>query len=155
MPCSIFEFRAACLPEPVKSEPSGLLGDPDFLGELHGRNALARRHKQIHRINPLVQRNVRPLENRSGSDREVLLALVAAIKSVFARRNALAKSAHGTARAVRPKASLKIGPRRLLVGKHLEKLESGDCAFGHRATPWLRTESGMKFRGSQVYSSLK
>jgi hypothetical protein len=139
----------------VKDKPSGLLRDPDLFGELHGRNALARRHKQIHRINPLVQRNVGSLKNRSGSDCEVLFALVAAIKPVFACRNALAKSTHGAARSIRPKAPLKIDPSRLLVGEHLEKLESGNCALGHLATPWLRTENGIKLSGSQVYSSPK
>jgi hypothetical protein len=46
----LFEFRAARLAQPVKDEPCRLLRDSNFLGELHGRNALARRHKQIHRV---------------------------------------------------------------------------------------------------------
>jgi hypothetical protein len=38
----LFEFRSARLAQPVKDKPSGLLRDTDFLGELGGRNALAR-----------------------------------------------------------------------------------------------------------------
>lgn len=151
----LFELRSARFAQPVKNEPSRLLGDPDFLGELHGRNALTRGHKLVHRVNPLVQRNVRPLENRSGSHGEVLVALIAAIKPFFARRHALAKSTNRAARPIRPKATFKIDPRRLLVGEHLEKLESGNRALGHSATPWPRSENGINFSGSQVYNSLK
>jgi hypothetical protein len=148
-----FEFRTARLAQSVKDEPRGFLRNADFLGELHGRNALARRHKQIHRINPLMQRNVRPLENRSGSNREVLLALIAAIKAALASRNPVAKTAHRAARSVRPKAAFKVNPRRLLVREHLKKLESGNCALGHRATPWLRIKNRINSAGSQVYNS--
>lgn len=149
-----FELRSARFAQPVKNEPSGLLSDANFLGKLHGRNALARRHKQIHRVNPLMQRNVGALENRSGSDREVLFALVAAVEAALASRDSLAKAANRAARPIRPKAALKIDPRRFLVREHLEKLESGNCALGHRATPWLRTKNRIKFLGSQVYNPL-
>jgi hypothetical protein len=149
-----FELRSACLAEPMKDKPSGLLRDPDFLGELHGRNALARRNEQIHRVNPLVQRDMRPLENRSGANREVLFALIAAIEAFLARRDPLAKAANRAARAVQPKASFKVDARRVLVREHLEKLESGNRALRHRATPWLRAENGIKLAGSQVYNSL-
>ena len=142
-----FELRSARLAQPMKDEPSRLLRDPDFLGELHGGNALARRHKQIHRVNPLVQRNMRPLENRSGANREVLLALVAAIEAVLARRDPLAKAANRATRAIRPKTRFKIDARRLLVGEHLEKLEGRNRALGHRATPRLRSEYGKKSEG--------
>ena len=131
----LFELRSARLAKPVKDKPSRLLRDPDFLGELHGRNALARRHKQIHRVNPLVQRNVRPLENCAGADREVLFALIATIETFLAGRDPLAKSANWAARSIRPKATFKVDPRRPLVGEHLEKLEGGNRALGHRATP--------------------
>ena len=150
----LFKLRSARLAQPMKDEPCGLLRDPDFLGELHGRNALASRHKQIHRVDPLVQRNVRPLENRSGSNREVLFALIAAIKSARPNRNTFAKPTNRAARAIRPEAAFEINPRRLLVGEHLEKLEGRNCALGHRATPWLRTKNGIKLAGSQVYNSL-
>ena len=139
-----FKFRAARLAQAVKHKPSRLLRDPDFFGELHGRNALASRHKQVHRVNPFVQRNVRALENRSDANREVLLALIAAIKSALAGRNTVAKPTNRAARAVRPKAAFKIDPRCLLVWEPLEKLEGRNCALGHRATPWLRIKNRIK-----------
>jgi hypothetical protein len=138
----------------MEDEPRRLLRDANFLGELHRRNALARRHKQIHRVNPLVQRNVRALKNRSGPNREILLALIATIETALADRDTIAKPANGASRPIRPKASFKINPRRLLVWEHLEKLESGNCALGHRATSWPRTKNRIKLAGSQVYNSL-
>lgn len=148
-----FELRSARFAETVQDKPSRFLRDPDFLGELHRRNALTRRDKQVHCINPLVQRNMRPLENRSSPNGEVLFALIAAIEAFLSGRDPLAKSADGATRAVRPKARFKIGARRLLIREHLEKLESGNRALGHRATPWLRTPYGIKLRGSQIYNS--
>lgn len=58
---------SARLSEPMQDEPSRLLGDPDFLRQLHAGYALARRHKQVHRVNPLMQGNVASLEYRSGA----------------------------------------------------------------------------------------
>lgn len=96
------QIFAACFAKAVKDKPCALLRDPDFLSKLHGRNTLARRHKEIHRVNPLVQRNVAALENRSGANREILFALVAAIVAVLAYRDALAKAANRATRPLRP-----------------------------------------------------
>jgi len=139
--------------KPMQDEPSRLLRDTDFLGELHAGDALAGRHKQIHRVNPFVQGNVAPLEYRSGADREVLLALIAAVVAFLANRDPLAKSADRTTRAVRPKATFKVGPGRFLIWEHFEKLESGNRALGHGLTPDLWVEYAPENRGSQVYNS--
>ncbi len=149
-----FELRSARFAQPMKDKPRRLLRDPDFLGELHGRNALARRHKQIHRVNPLVQRDMRALENRASANREVLFALIAAIEAFLARREAFAKPANWAVRPVRPKAAFKINTRSLLVREHLKKLKGRNRALGHRATPRLRRQYRIKWRGSQLYNSL-
>jgi hypothetical protein len=116
-------LTAAGFPQTVEHEPSRFLRNPDFLGELHGRNALARRHKQVHRVNPLVQRNVAALEDRPGAHREVLFALVAAVEATSPCCDALAHTAHRATRAIGPKPPLKIRPGRFLVREHLKKLE--------------------------------
>ena len=74
------------------------------------RYALAGRDEQIHRINPLVQGNVAALEDRPGTHREVFLTLVATVEAVFPFRDALARTADGTARTVRPKATFEVSP---------------------------------------------
>lgn len=64
---------------PDSAAPSRFLRDTDFLRQLHGRNALPGRDEQVHRIQPLVQGNMRPLKDGAGADREVLFALIAAV----------------------------------------------------------------------------
>jgi hypothetical protein len=90
----LLEILAACLAKPTKNKPRGVLRDADFLCQLHRRNALARRHNEIHRVNPILQRNVRPLENRPGANREIFLALVAAIEAILADRDPVASPAN-------------------------------------------------------------
>src|SRR6202789_3991093 len=51
---------AARLTNALKHEPRGLLRDAEFLGNLHGRNALARGRNQVHRVQPLIQGDVPP-----------------------------------------------------------------------------------------------
>jgi hypothetical protein len=150
----LVEVVAASLAQTPENEPGGLLGDADFLGELHGRDTLPRHHDEVHRVNPLMQRNVRPLENRTSANREILFALVAAIEAALARRDALAKPADRAADAVRPEAAFEINPRRLLIREHCEKLEGRNGAAGHRqALVFYRQYGGLR-RGSQVYNSL-
>jgi hypothetical protein len=146
-------IAAAGFPQPMQHEPSRLLRDADLLGELHRRNALARRHKQIHRVNPLVQGNVAALEYRASTNREVLLALVAAVVTASPHRDPIAHAANRALRAIRPKPPFKVGPRGFLVREHLEKLERRNGALGHGLTPDLLGEYAPENRGSQVYNS--
>jgi hypothetical protein len=74
---------------------------------------------------------MRPLKNRSGSNREVLLALIAAIETALMDRDTISKPTNGASRTILPKASFKIDPRRLLVREHLEKLECGNSKRFH------------------------
>lgn len=130
-------IRAACLTEPLEHEPRRLLSDADLLRHLKGRNALAGRHQQIHGVDPLVKRDVRPLENGPGSDGErvVVGAGVAAIEAALANRDPLARLALRTDRAGRPEAALQVQAGRLGVGETLEDLERTDRATAHSVPP--------------------
>jgi hypothetical protein len=148
----LFELRSASLSKPVQHEPSGFLRNTDLFRQLHAGYALASRHEQVHRVNPLVKWNMAALEYRTSAHREVFLALVAAIVTASPRRDALAKAADRAARAVRPQAPFKVGAGRFLVRKHLEKLERRNSALAHGLSnlcPKYRPER----RGSQVYNS--
>jgi hypothetical protein len=141
------------LPQAVQDEPSRLLGNPNFLRQLHRGYALARRHKQVHRVDPLVQRNMAALEYRGGAHRKVFLALVAAIEAASPFGDPLAKPANRAARAVRPQPTFEVGPRLFLVREHLEKLERRNGALGHRSALNFWAQCTREKRGSQVYNS--
>ncbi len=133
------EFATASLAEPVEHEPRGFLLDANLFGDLHGRDALAGRHKQVHGVEPLMQRDVRPLEDRAGSDREVKLALVAAVKASLARRDAILTGTSWAGDALGPKTALKVGTGRLFIGEHLKQFEGADSrATHHRLQNILR-----------------
>ena len=139
--------------QPTQDEPCGFLRDADLLGELHRRDALARGDDEIHRIEPLVQRNVRPLEDGPGANREILPTGVAAVEAPFAHRDAFAGTTDRAARPGRPEAAFEVHPSRFLIGEHLEKLKGGNGAAGHRKTLTASSEYGIFARGSQVYKS--
>ena len=113
----------ARLPEPMKDEPRGLLGDSDFLAQLHGGDALAGRDEQIHGVEPLMERDVAPLENRARPDGEILPTGVASVVAALADRNPLAAGTDGALDPVRPEAGFEVEPGRFLIGEHLKKLE--------------------------------
>src|SRR5271166_2057831 len=86
-PRPALSFLCSCLLRsfpPMKHEPCRLLRDADLLGKLHGTDALSRCNEQVHGIEPFVQRNVRPLENRACTDGEIQLAGIAAIEAALA-----------------------------------------------------------------------
>src|ERR1019366_3816892 len=98
----LFKFRSACFTKPMQHEPSRLLCDADLFRQLHARYALAGRHKQIHRVNPLMQGNMAALKYCASANGKVFLALVATIVTASAYRDALAKTADRATRAIRP-----------------------------------------------------
>jgi len=100
-----------------------------------------------------MQRNVAALENRTSAHREIFLALVAAVEAASPLSNPLAQSADRTARAVRPQPAFKVGPGRLLVREHLEKLEGRNRALAHSPTLNFWQNPSLENRGSQVYKS--
>jgi len=146
---------AAGFPQAVQNEPRRFLRDPYFLSELHGRDALAGRHKQVHRVNPFVQRNVAALEYRPGAHRKVFLALDALIKTVFTLpgRDPLAQAAHWATRTVGPQSGFDIDPRGLLIREPLEQLERRNSALGHGLSLNFWEKCSPKKRWSQVYNS--
>ena len=80
---------------------------------------------------------MRPLENGSSADGEILVALVAAVEAyALARRDVLGSSADWAAHAVWPHARLEIDASRLPVGEHLEKLKGADCNPIHVQIPF-------------------
>jgi len=149
------EILAARLAQPAEDEPRGLLRDANFLRQLHRRDALARGHNEIHRVNPLVQRNVRPLENSAGANREILFALVAAVEAAFALRDPLAETTDRAARTIRPEPAFKPDARRFRIRNHLKKLKGRNRALAHGLT----LSSGEDYtdfgQGSKLYNSLK
>lgn len=123
---------AAGFTEPLQHEPRALLRDPDLLGQLKAGNALAGRDQQIHGIEPLMERDMAPLEDGRGPDGEVRYAGVAAVEAVLAAGNPLRLVAAGADRAIRPALALHVDPRALRVGEHLEKLEGRDRGLAHQ-----------------------
>jgi hypothetical protein len=129
------EFPAASLTKAMQHEPCRLLLDADFLGDLHRRDTFASRHKQVHGIQPLVKGDVRPLEDGSGTNREVKLAFVAAMEASFAGGDAILTGASWAGNAFRPETALKVDSRRFLIGKHLKQFEGADSGATHAAFP--------------------
>jgi len=119
----LLEVRSARFPDAMQHKPSRRLPDTDLFRQLQAGDTLASREKQVHCINPFMQRNVRALEYRASAHRKVFLALVAAIEAVLACRDPLAKAAYRAFWAFRPKVLFKIDARRLLVREHLEQFE--------------------------------
>jgi hypothetical protein len=149
------EIAAASFAQPAKDEPSGFLSDTDFLGELHRRDTLTGGDEQVHRVNPLVQWNMRPLKYGAGANCEILLALSAAVKAAFTWRDPITRPANRAARSFRPKQALQIGPGGFLVRKHLEKLKGRNRALAHTQTPIACGKYSDPGRGSKVYNSPK
>jgi len=144
---------AASFPEPVQNEPSRLLRDPDLFRQLHAGYALAGRHEQVHRVNPLVQGNVAALEDCAGTHREVLCTLVAAVEAAAPFRDPLPEAANRATRAIRPQSPFQVRPGCLLVREQGEKLEGRNGALGHGLYLDFWPDSSPKNRGSQVYNS--
>lgn len=143
----LVNVRSARFAETLQHEPSRLLSHADLFRQLQGTNALPRRDEQIHRINPLVQGNMRPLKDSARPDREILFTGVAAIEATLASRDAFRAFADRTNDAIRPQAGFQVETSRYRVGNHLKQLKGGYCASTHAENlPRIN-------RGSQVYNS--
>ena len=127
---------ATSLAESVKHEPRGLLGYAYLLRQLKRRNALSGSHYEVHSVNPLMERNVRPLKDCSGANREGEgsrsdLASVAAVESGLAHRDPFAGLALRADNTIRPQATFQIEPSRFLIREPLEQLKRADSRFAH------------------------
>src|SRR4051794_4712913 len=147
----LFELVAASLAKPSENEPCGFLCDADLFRKLHRRDALACSDDEVHRVNPLMQRNVRPLEDRASANREIRLALVAAVVSALARGDTVADAAGGAARALRPEPTFQVDATRLLIGEHFEKLVDRNGGLAHGPIPSFWADDSESLRGSKVY----
>src|SRR3954447_10976303 len=127
----LLEFGPARLTQPMQQKPCRLLRDPDFLRQLQAADPLPGRDEQIHRIDPFVQRNMRPLHDSAGANREVFLALTATVIAALAGRDPVAQTADRAARAVRPEAAFQPQPTGFRVGNHPENLVRGNGALAH------------------------
>lgn len=131
-PIALASLPGASLTETAKHEPCRLLRDADLLRHLHRTDSLPRRHYEVHCVNPLVKRNMRPLENRCRANREIKFALVTAVEAEpLASRDPLAGNAGRANGAIWPQQRLKIDPRRFLVGDEFEQLKRADRRFAH------------------------
>lgn len=117
----------AGLAEPLEHEPGGLLRDADLRVKLDAADALAGRDKQIHRVEPLVQRYFGSLENGPGANGEIEQTSIAAVEAALAGADAIDLATRRAGGPVRPALRLEIGAGALLIGEHLEQLE---CAYG-------------------------
>ena len=122
---------AARLPKPLQHKPSGVLADPDLLSKLKTRDAFPRGHEQVHRVQPLVQRNVRPPEDRPSPHSKIKLASVTAIEPVFPCCKSFAGFARGALRTIRPKAIFEVQPRGCFVREEFAEFEGADRRAGH------------------------
>lgn len=125
------DVRTASLSEPLEHKPSRLLRNAYLFTELKRRDAFSRGDKQIHRINPLVKRNVRALKDRASPNREIQFTGITAIVTAFPRRDAFTDLASRTNNTVRPQARFEINPSGFLIGNCLEQLKNAYCAFAH------------------------
>jgi len=125
------EIVTARFAQPLQYKPRAFLRNADFLGQLQGRNTFARGDEQVHGVQPLMQRDMRPLEDRAGANREIQLTGVAAVEAVLTGRNPLAFGAGRAGRPFRPQSRFKVGSRRFLIGKHTEKLKGADRDLVH------------------------
>ena len=117
--------------QPLKHEPCGVLADADLLGKLKATDALPRRDKQVHRMDPLVQRNVRPAKDCPGADGEIEVAGVAVVEADALASADPIRFAIGTYRAIGPQPAFEIDPRGIVRRERLEQLKSADAALAH------------------------
>jgi hypothetical protein len=163
------ELPATCLTQAPQDEPRAFLGDADLFCQLHRRNALAGCNEQIHRVDPLVQRDMRPLENRSRPNGEIKLASVAAIEASLTRRDTVSALASRARRTVRPQTALQVHARGFFVWEQLKELEGADGGARHlifrrdvahnldsltSSGPWIAEFKHVLGRGALVASQL-
>jgi hypothetical protein len=114
------QFGAAGLSEPLEHEPCGFLGNAYLFSQLERRNSLSSSDKQIHRVNPFVKRNMRPLKDRASPHREIELASVTAVETTFANCDAFTVFTSRTGYAIRPETGFQIQPSGFCVRDRLE-----------------------------------
>lgn len=120
----------------LEHEPGAFLGDTEILGELDGRDALLEGGVEEDGVKPLLERDVRPLEDGADGDGE-LFAAVTALEQLAA---GILVGFHGAAvrtnaaRAVRsPPLMLQVGEAGSFVAELLLEVEQGHTLILRRS----------------------
>ena len=148
---------AARLAQASQNEPRRFLRNADLFRELHAADSLAGCHKQIHRVQPFIQRHLGALKNRIGPHSEIKFTCSTAIETRLAGpadsegRNAVPRLAVRANRAIRPKPLFEIDSRAVLSWEQREELESANGGAGHSSAPSVR---GVPVQGTPDSSSL-
>ena len=137
------------LADALHHEPGGRLPDAQVAVELHARRALDAGGHLVERDRPLLEPEGRRLHDRALAHREVLTAVLAAV------RHRLAALDDGVAQGAAVRAeSLAVGPAlrlepafgRRVVGEHAEEFREGDAVSF--APSWAAHRSSLVgFRG--------
>jgi hypothetical protein len=127
----LIHLFGASLAQPLEHKPSCLLGHSDLLGKLHGTDSLPRRDYEVHGVDPLVERYMRPLKDSAGAHRESGFAAVATVEITLAVSNALLPRACRTGNAVGPKSRFQIKPCGFRIRDQGKQLERADCTLAH------------------------
>lgn len=123
----------ARLTEPLEHKPRRFLRNAYLFAQLKRRDAFTGRNEQIHRVYPLVKRNVRTLKDRASPNGENELGTgVTSILAVLADGDAFAGLTSGANDAIRPESGFEIKPSSLGVGNEFKQLKGRYGAFAHR-----------------------
>lgn len=126
-----FGVISTSLAKTLEYEPSRLLGDADLFGQLHRTDSLASRNKQIHSVNPLVKRHMRPFKDRPCADSKVQRASITAVKAVLSGSNAVFPFALGADRASGPETRFEVLSSGFNVGIQVEELKGAYRGTAH------------------------
>lgn len=146
---------AAGFAKPLKHEPRGFLCHADLRVQLQAADALPRRNEQIHGIEPLVQRHLRPLKDRIRADGEVGQAGVTAVESALADADPLGFATGRAGGPVRPALRFEVEARAFLIGEHLEQFEGGNCGLAHCLARHALDDGTVAFSGFAVLKARK
>ena len=97
---------------PFEHQPCGFVVHADRIGELHGGNAALILCYEIHRQEPLRQRNMAAMQESAGSDRSLMMTFCALIQSV-AQAAVLRRTALGAYEVLRSTGFSKVVPTRI------------------------------------------
>lgn len=140
----------ARLTQPSQHEPCRLLRDPDLFRQLQAADSLAGGDQQVHRVDPLIQRDFRPLEDRSRAHREIEVAGVAVVEAGALAAADSFPLAVRAPRTVRPQPVLQILPRGLGRWEQLEEFEGADGGLAHGS---IVAEYRAEINCTHVYNS--
>lgn len=120
--------------QPMRHEPSGLVGDAENAVDLVAAHSLLAGAEKVRSLEPQMQLDVAALEHGFDGSRELLLALAATPKTdpaALNRGNPIDSAAMRADRTFRPNQAFQLG---VSGGFVVEEL-GGECGTGHGVTP--------------------